>query len=57
MSVRNVKPAGGSNSIVVWDNKYSNGYRADFYLVVTPDGSARAFGPAVDSPATRSLAG
>ena len=41
MSLRNVKPAGGSNSILVWDNKYSNGYRADFYLVVTPDGQSR----------------
>lgn len=41
MTLRNVKPAGGSNSILVWDNKYSNGYRADFYLVVTPDGQSR----------------
>ena len=41
MSLRNVKPAGDNNSILVWDNKYSNGYRADFYLVVTPDGQSR----------------
>jgi len=41
LSLRNVKPAGASNSILVWDNKYSNGYRADFYLVVTPDGQSR----------------
>lgn len=41
MSLRNVKPAAGSNPILVWDNKYSNGYRADFYLVVTPDGQSR----------------
>jgi hypothetical protein len=40
MSLRNVQPAGG-NPIVVWDNKYSNGYRADFYLVVPPDGQSR----------------
>jgi len=41
MSLRNVKPAGDGNSIQVWDNKYSNGYRADFYLVVMPDGQSR----------------
>jgi hypothetical protein len=41
MSLRNVRLAGGSNSIQVWDNKYSNGYRADFYLVVAPDGQSR----------------
>ncbi len=41
MSLRNVKPAGDNNSILVWDNKYSNGYRADFYLVVMPDGQSR----------------
>jgi hypothetical protein len=39
MSLRNVRPAGGE-PITVWDNKYSNGYRADFYLVVTPDGQS-----------------
>jgi RNA polymerase sigma factor (sigma-70 family) len=40
MSLRNVRPAGG-DPITVWDNKYSNGYRADFYRVVTPDGQSR----------------
>jgi hypothetical protein len=40
MSLRNVKPAGG-DPILVWDNQYSHGYRADFYLVVTPDGHGR----------------
>jgi hypothetical protein len=41
MSLRNVRPAGGTNVIQVWDNKYSNGYRADFYLVIGPDGQSR----------------
>jgi hypothetical protein len=39
MSLRNVRPAGGE-PITVWDNKFSNGYRADFYLVVMPDGQS-----------------
>jgi hypothetical protein len=41
MSLRNVLPASGTNVIQVWDNKYSNGYRADFYLVIGPDGQSR----------------
>jgi len=40
MTLRNVRPA-GDEPIRVWDNKYSNGYRADFYLVVAPDGQSR----------------
>jgi hypothetical protein len=39
MSLRNVGPAGG-DPIRVWDNTWSAGYRADFYLVVTPDGQS-----------------
>ncbi|MCU0248533.1 MAG: DUF1080 domain-containing protein [Bryobacter sp.] len=44
MNLRNVRPARGdavNDPIRVWDNKYSEGYRADFYLVVTPDGQSR----------------
>jgi len=44
MSLRNVRPARGdavNDPIRVWDNKYSEGYRADFYLVVAPDGQSR----------------
>jgi hypothetical protein len=47
MSLRNVLPASGTNFIAVWDNKYSNGYRADFYLVVMPDGRSRILRRAV----------
>jgi hypothetical protein len=39
MSLRNVRPAGGE-PIVVWDNNFG-GYRADFYLVISPDGQSR----------------
>jgi hypothetical protein len=40
MTLRNVRPTGG-DPITVWDNQFSHGYRADFYLVVAPDGQSR----------------
>jgi len=50
MNLRNVRPAGGdpvNDPVRVWDNKYSEGYRADFYLVVAPDGQSRILRRAV----------
>jgi hypothetical protein len=44
MNLRNVRPTRGdpvNDPLRVWDNKYSEGYRADFYLVVAPDGQSR----------------
>ena len=44
MNLRNVRPTRGApvnDPLRVWDNKYSEGYRADFYLVVAPDGQSR----------------
>jgi RNA polymerase sigma-70 factor (ECF subfamily) len=46
MTLRNVRPAGG-DPIRVWDNTWSAGYRADFYLVVTPDGQSHILRRAV----------
>ena len=51
MSLRNVRPTRGdpvNDPLRVWDNKYSEGYRADdFFLVVAPDGQSRILRRAV----------